>query len=137
MTGKKDFIMLFSGKAEQLFTCLLVISFPCFQNRFLNFLLLNVYLSIIRTFSFSGCTCGTWKFQGQGSNQSCSCLLYTTATATPDPSCICDLSPSFQQCQILNPLNKARDRTDILMDTSQVFKWLSHNRNFKLLIFLL
>ena len=45
---------------------------------------------------------------------------YTTATATPDPSRICDLHYSSQQCWILNPLRKARDRTHILMGPSQV-----------------
>ena len=38
-------------------------------------------------------------------------LAYTTATATLDPSYICDLYHSSQQCQIPNPLSKARDRT--------------------------
>ena len=52
-----------------------------------------------------------------------------TATGTPDPSCICDLRCSLQQCQILNPLSKARDQTCILMDTSRVLNPLSHNRN--------
>ena len=47
-------------------------------------------------------------------------LAYTTATATGDPSCICDLHHSSWQCQILNPLNRSRDRTRILMDTSWV-----------------
>ena len=36
---------------------------------------------------------------------------YTTATVTLDPDCICDLHHSSGQCQILNPLSKARDRT--------------------------
>ena len=36
-------------------------------------------------------------------------LAYTPATATPDPSLICDLHHSSWQCQILNPLSKARD----------------------------
>ena len=45
---------------------------------------------------------------------------YTTASATPDPSCVCNLHHSLWQCQTLNPLNEARDRTPILMDTSQV-----------------
>ena len=36
---------------------------------------------------------------------------YTTATAMPDPSCVCDPHHSSWQCQILNPLNEARDRT--------------------------
>ena len=54
---------------------------------------------------------------------------YTTATATQDPSCICDLYHSSWQRQILNSLSEARDRTHILMDTSQVLDPLSHNMN--------
>ena len=51
-------------------------------------------------------------------------LIYTTAAATQDLSLICDLQHSSWQCQILNPLCKARDRTCILMDTSQIpFCW--------------
>ena len=38
-----------------------------------------------------------------------------------------DLHPSSQQHRILNPLSEARDRTHILMDTSQVINLLSHN----------
>ena len=45
---------------------------------------------------------------------------YTTATAMPDMSLVCDLHHSSWQCQILNLLNKARDRTRILRDTSQI-----------------
>ena len=45
---------------------------------------------------------------------------HTTATATWDPSLVCDPHHSSQQCQILNPLNKAREGTQVLMDTSQV-----------------
>ena len=42
---------------------------------------------------------------------------YTTATAMPDPSCgVGHRQPRW----ILNPLNRARDRTGILMDTSRV-----------------
>ena len=33
---------------------------------------------------------------------------YTTATATQDPRCVCNLHHSSRQCQILNPLSKAR-----------------------------
>ena len=47
-------------------------------------------------------------------------LAYTTATAMPDPSHICDLHHSSCQCRVLNPLSKARDRTRIPMDTSQI-----------------
>ena len=45
---------------------------------------------------------------------------YTTATATWEPSCICSLYHSSQQCQILNPLSKARDWTHVLTDNSWV-----------------
>ena len=37
-------------------------------------------------------------------------LDYTPGTATQDPSHICDLPHSSQQCQILNPMSKARDQ---------------------------
>ena len=40
---------------------------------------------------------------------------YTTSTATWYLSCVCDLLHGLQQCQILNPLSVARDRTCILM----------------------
>ena len=45
---------------------------------------------------------------------------YTEATATPDPSHSCDLYHSSWQHQILNTLKKARVRTCVLMDTSQI-----------------
>ena len=45
---------------------------------------------------------------------------YATATAMPDPSSVCDLHHSSWQCLILNPMNEARDRICVLMDTSQV-----------------
>ena len=44
-------------------------------------------------------------------------LAYATAIATPDLSCLCSLCHSLGQCQILNTLNEARDRTCILTDT--------------------
>ena len=40
---------------------------------------------------------------------------YATATATWDSSHVCDINHSSQQCQILNPLSEARDRTPNLM----------------------
>ena len=54
---------------------------------------------------------------------------YATATATPDQSRIWDLHHSSPQCQILNPLSKARDQTLILMNISWVLNPLSQNRN--------
>ena len=43
-------------------------------------------------------------------------LAYATATATQDLRGICDLPCSLQQCQILNPLRKARYLTCILRE---------------------
>ena len=45
---------------------------------------------------------------------------YATATATWDPSHVCNLHQSSQQCQIPDALTEARDRTHILMDSSQI-----------------
>ena len=45
---------------------------------------------------------------------------YATSTTTWDPSHVCELHHSSPHCWILNPLNRARDRTWVLMDTSQV-----------------
>ena len=49
--------------------------------------------------------------------------MYKT-TETPDLSCVCNLHHSSWQYQILNPPREARDRTFLLMDTSQIrFHW--------------
>ena len=42
------------------------------------------------------------------------------AIATPVLSCVCNLSRSSRQLQILKPLSEARDQTCALMDTSQM-----------------
>ena len=47
-------------------------------------------------------------------------LAHTTVTAMQDPSHVCNLHYSSWQRLILNPLSETRDRTCILMDTSQV-----------------
>ena len=39
-------------------------------------------------------------------------VTYATASTKPDPSCICNLHCSLWQCQILNPLSEARDRSN-------------------------
>ena len=51
---------------------------------------------------------------------------YAIAISTQDPSRLCNLHHSSQQCQLLS---ETRDRTRILMDTSQVLNLLSHNGN--------
>ena len=45
---------------------------------------------------------------------------YATVTAMPDLSHICDIHHSSQQCRILNPLSKARDRTSNRMVPSRI-----------------
>ena len=54
---------------------------------------------------------------------------YNTAAAMPDPGYICNLCCSLQQCQIFNPLSKARDQTCLPMDTGWVLNPLSRYRN--------
>ena len=60
---------------------------------------------------------------------------YTTGTAAQDLSRVCNLHHSSWQCWILNPLSEARDRTCVLMDSSQIPTPLSHNRNSLLIFF--
>ena len=50
-------------------------------------------------------------------------MAYATDTAMPDLSHGCDLYHRSWQCQILNPLSEARDRTCILVDMSQIHFW--------------
>ena len=47
-------------------------------------------------------------------------LAYTTATATSDLSRICNLHHRSRQCQTLNPLREAGDRTRNLMAPGQI-----------------
>ena len=47
-------------------------------------------------------------------------LAYASAIATQDPSHVFNLHHSSQQCQILNPLSTARDRTGNLMVPSRI-----------------
>ena len=44
----------------------------------------------------------------------------STATVKPDLNCVCDLYHVSQQHRIPNLLSETRDRTHVLMDTSQV-----------------
>ena len=58
-------------------------------------------------------------------------LSHATATATRDPSLICDLHCSSQQCQVPDPLSKARDSTYTIMDSFL----LHHSGNSLFLVF--
>ena len=71
-------------------------------------------------FLFLGLQVRHREVPGLGVKSELQLLAYAIAIATLDPSRICDLDHSSRQCQILNPLSKARDGTHILMDTSQV-----------------
>ena len=50
-------------------------------------------------------------------------------TTTQIPAASSTYTTTCWQCEILNPLSKARDKTHNLMDTSQVLNPQSHNRN--------
>ena len=54
---------------------------------------------------------------------------YTTAIAMLDPNRVFELHCNSWQHWILNLLKEARDRTCILMDTSQVHNLLNHSGN--------
>ena len=73
-------------------------------------------------FSFSGPYLGHMEVPRLGVELELWLTAYSTATATAmrDPSGICGLHHRSWQHQILNPLSEARDRTRILMDTSQI-----------------
>ena len=79
---------------------------------------------------FQGHTRSMRRFSGQGVKSELYPLAYNTATATRDLSLVCHLHhSSWQCCQILNPLSKARDRTHSLMVPSQDSFLLCHDRN--------
>ena len=87
------------------------------------------FISCWRFYFFKGPHLWHMDVPRQGVESELQLLAYATATAMPDVSGICDLHCRLQQCQILNPLSKARNQTHILMDTSQVLNLLIHNRN--------
>ena len=89
-----------------------------------NFLVVIGYLHIFSLFFFFFVLLGLhpWHMEVPrlGFELELQLPAYTTATAMPDPSHICSLHHSSWQHRILNPLTEARDRTHILMDTSQI-----------------
>ena len=52
-----------------------------------------------------------------------------------NPSHVCNLPHNSRQCQILNPLREARDRTYILMHISQICFCCATTGTLKLIIF--
>ena len=69
------------------------------------------FFSFFFFFAFQGCMCGIWKFPGQGESQSYSSWLMS----------------QLRQHQMLSPLNEARNRIQILVNTSWILNPLSHN----------
>ena len=85
------------------------------STRCLSFFL-PFYLSFFLFFLFLGPYLQHMEVSGLGVKLEMQLQTYTTATAILDPISICFLCCSLQQCQILNPMRKARDRTYILKD---------------------
>ena len=84
---------------------------------FLNRQVCSFTVLFICLFSFYSCTCGIWKSQARGRIRAAA-GVYDTAMTTPDMGYICNPRSRFWQCQILNPLNEAKDWTHMLTKTT-------------------
>ena len=142
----KSCMLVFIFCTSKMFDCLLACT--AFDEKFsisITFVLLNImcllwllsfiFIFLFFIFSFLGLHLKHMVL-GLGVESEAQLLPYTTATATKDPSHICDLHHSSWQCQILNPLSEARDRTCILMGTNRIHNLLSHNGNSLNLFFI-
>ena len=80
------------------------------------------FLDVFKTFFFVVPGPHPWHMEVPrlGMESELQMLAYTTATTMPDPNRVCSLHHSSQQCQILNLLSEARERTCILVDMSQI-----------------
>ena len=83
-----------------------------------TFYLFYFYFYFIYFFVFLGPYLWPMEVPRLGTEQELQLLAYTIATVMPELSHICDLHHSSQQCWILNPLSKSRDRTHVLVDAS-------------------
>ena len=82
-----------------------------------SFILSN--LTFIYLFIY-GHTCSNMEVPRLGVQSELQLPAYATAIATSDLSCVYDLHHSSQQCQVLNPLSEARNRTCALMDAVRI-----------------
>ena len=97
-----------------------------------------IYLLILTFCLFRAAPTAYEGSQARGRIGAVKLLACTTATAMQDPTCVCDLHHSSRQHKILNPLSKARDRTCVLMDTSQIhFHWATSETPLKVYSFFL
>ena len=78
------------------------------HNIVLILLLINDILLFFIFLSFRAAPMAYGGSQARGRTRAVA-TVYTTATATLDRTHICNLHHSSRQCQILNPLSKARD----------------------------
>ena len=96
----------------------------CFQSKALRFwasyILIFFFFFSFFVFCFSGPYLQHTEVSRLGVKSELQLPAYTTATATQDQSCIFNLNHSLGQCQIPDPLSKARNWTFILMDTSRI-----------------
>ena len=101
-----------------------------------SFLWLPKLSSVIFPFSFGFLGPHLWqmKVSRLGVRLELQLLVYATAKAMLYLSHVCILHHSSWQCQILNPLSKARDQTQIPMDTVWVYNLLCHNLNSHIFI---
>ena len=103
--------------------------------RFILFIYLFIYFLLLFLFCLSRAAPEAYGGSQARVTLELQLPAYVTATATPDPSRVCDL---HLQCQILNPLSEAGDRTRNFMVRSQIcfhcatmgtprfiFKWLN------------
>ena len=89
---------------------------------------LNVYLFFFFFFFFFRAAPTAYGVPQLGVESELQLPACTTATAIPDPSHICTICHRLWQCQIFNPLSKAREQTCILMDLRVLYP-LSHDGN--------
>ena len=91
----------------------------CFLS--LEVLLFQVFFVCLFVFVFLGLHLWHMDIPWLGVRLELHLPAYTTTTPIPNLSWVCDLYHSSRQCQILNPLSEARDRTHILLDTIWVW----------------
>ena len=95
---------------------LFVLQEQCLQEKITLFFVLFLFLF----FCFLGLHPQHMEVPKLGVKSELQLPAYTTAIATWDLSCVCNLPHSSRQCQILNPLIKARDQTHNLMVPSRI-----------------
>ena len=89
-------------------------------NKRVQYIHTNCFFCWVFVFCFLGLPLQHVEVPRLGIESELQLLTYPVATATLDLRHICNLHHSSRQCQILNPLSEARDRTHILMDSSQI-----------------